>query len=201
MTKPTITLDLSNLLRAPGSYHRLCSRHKLNAEQFDKIVLEQHPEMGQYVNYCNSYLLQYGMYPVPSSVVKLKTFAQDVDIPLVLAGYCASQTGTAKEILTDLRIPYFEIFGVVFARNHFYRVFGIKKTKKFEETFDSCNNDIVSTCNKLGIDIRAKYKHVSDETQKRFAEMHKPQSGGRKGVHAEEDPNLSLPEEDYGLDS
>lgn len=197
MTKPTITLNLTQILNRPGSYQRECSKHGLSAELFNEVLIQQYPEMQRYENYCSSYLLQYGIYPVPSSVVKLKTFAEDVDIPLALAGYCAEQTGTAQEILDMLRIPYFEVFGVTFARNHFYRVFGIKKTKKFEDAFVENNYDIVRTCEALNINIRDKYKKMVAETQKRFLEMHKPQSGGRKGTQAEHDPNLSLPEEDY----
>lgn len=192
-----IKIDLDSILQHPARYARLCSRHNLTPEQFDDLLIAQHPEMERYKNYSKSYLIQYGVYPVPSSIVKLEVMAQDAGIPKTLAGLCAERTGTATEILDMLRVGYFKVFSeVLFERNHFYREFRIKKPGAFLDAMEKHNGDFSAACKELKIDFKLAYKKMVDETTAKYHEMHKPKKG-KKQEPLDDSLDTSVEEDTY----
>ena len=145
-------------------------------DQIDQCIEKYFPkEFEACEAYAKSFLIKYGLYEVPSSVVRLTTLARDVGVPLY-AAYCAACSyGNSPDLLDCLGLRYIEVFDTHFEREHFFKTFGVKTDKAKADFMDLyfTYNDTIKACEKYGIDVRARYKRMTDATEKAFKESSK----------------------------
>lgn len=144
--------------------------------QIDNCIAEYFPkEFEACEAYAKTFLIKYGLYEVPSSVVRLTTLARDVEVPLYAAYHASKKFGNSPELLECLGLRYIEVFDTHFEREHFFRTFGVKTDKAKSDFMDLyfTHHDTIKACEKYGIDVRARYKRMTDATEKAFKESGK----------------------------
>jgi hypothetical protein len=149
--------DTYKVLQKPRLFSDFLQKHSLKPKDFDSLAKEQYPEYDRFVGYCNNFILSYGMYPVPRSIVKAKTMAQDIGIPMVLMGICSDRVGHARDILEMLGLRYFTVTGCDIERNHFLSLIGLtpRQHSVFTKTLEDNNDNFGKTCKELSKRIPA----------------------------------------------
>lgn len=184
--KPRINFNL--LLETPSLYHKLCTRFSISIEELDQLMLDNDPvHTPLYLDYCDTYILRYGLYPVSGGTVSLRRMCEDADLPLALAGCCAMKLGSAEDILKILRVPYFNLFGTVIARSHFYREFKIKDIDAFEKAVEDNAGNVEKACARLKIRACNAYARQSAATEKHQESVEKAKAkSGRPSAELKE---------------
>ncbi|SBV38280.1 hypothetical protein BN7874_111 [Phage NCTB] len=193
MTTERIVSYFETLKRNPRSYEHIRKRLNLTCQELNTLFVDSIPEAKQLEESCATSYVKYGVYPTPSSTITLKVLAHDADLPAFILAIAYKKFGMCDELLDYLDVPFIRLFDSVFTQQHFFKLFGIKKTDKFLRIYIGNRFNIMKAievyckAEKISIDVREHYAKMAVITEKQFYEAHSPKAGrNRKSKSVQE---------------